>query len=96
MFGGNYTVPKDSDNFVTDNYGAGSLFSVAKIFFTEAGILVENFYRQGRALKSTLNFLGRIPCLSLICSDRDRSLKQVRTLGTLKFRPLIACAQRPQ
>jgi hypothetical protein len=49
----------------------------------EAGILVENFHRRGQALKSTLNFLGK----SLGFSDRDRSLKQVRTLGTLNFRP---------
>jgi hypothetical protein len=55
---------------------------------TEAGILVENFHRPSQALKSTLNFLGKSPCISLGFSDRDRSLKQVRTLGTLKFRPL--------
>jgi hypothetical protein len=34
-----------------------------------AEILVENFHRQGRALKSTLNFLGRIPWHSLIGID---------------------------
>jgi hypothetical protein len=57
---------------------------------SETGILVENFHRRGRgqALKSTLNFLGKSPCISLGFSERDRSLKQVRTLGTLKFRPL--------
>jgi hypothetical protein len=49
---------------------------------------VENFHRGGQALKSTLNFLGKSPCIYLGFSDRDRSLKQVRTLGTLKFRPL--------
>jgi hypothetical protein len=48
---------------------------------------MENFHRQGRALKSTLNFLCKSPCISLGSSDSDRSLKQVRTLGTLKFRP---------
>jgi hypothetical protein len=34
--------------------------------FTEAGISVNLGHPQGFALKSTLNFLGRIPCLSLI------------------------------
>jgi hypothetical protein len=53
---------------------------------TVAGILVESFHRRGQALKSTLNFLGKkSPCISLGFSDRDRSLKKVRTLGTLKF-----------
>jgi hypothetical protein len=52
---------------------------------------VENFHRQGRALKLTLNFLGKSPCISLGFSDRDQSLKQVRTLGAIKFRPLIEC-----
>jgi hypothetical protein len=56
-------------------------------FCTEAGILVENFHRRVQALKSTLNFLGKSPCISLGFSERDRSLKQVRTLGTLKFWP---------
>jgi hypothetical protein len=56
-----------------------------KMTNTEAGILVENFHRQGRALKSTLNFIWQN---SMPFSDRDRSLKQVRTLGSLKFRPL--------
>jgi hypothetical protein len=55
----------------------------------EAEILVENFHRQGRVLKSALNFLGKSPCISLGFSDRDRSLKQVRTLGTLEFRPQV-------
>jgi hypothetical protein len=35
----------------------------------EAGISVNLGHPQGRALKSTLNFLGRIPCLSLIGID---------------------------
>jgi hypothetical protein len=34
-----------------------------------AGILVDLGHPQGRALKSTLNFLGRFPCLSLIGID---------------------------
>jgi hypothetical protein len=34
-----------------------------------AGISVNLGHPQGRALKSTLNFLGRIPCLSLIGID---------------------------
>jgi hypothetical protein len=55
---------------------------------TEAGILVENFHRRGQALKSTLNFFGKSPCISLGFSDRDRSLKEVHTVGTQKFRPL--------
>jgi hypothetical protein len=55
----------------------------------EAGILVENFHRQGRALKSTLNLLSKSPRISLGFSDRDRSLKQVLSLGTLKFRPQV-------
>jgi hypothetical protein len=56
---------------------------------TEAGILVENFHRRSQPLKSTLNFLGKNLCIYLSFSDRDRSLKQVRTLGTPKFRPLV-------
>jgi hypothetical protein len=36
---------------------------------TEAGISVNLGHPQGRALRSTLNFLGRIPCLSLIGID---------------------------
>jgi hypothetical protein len=35
----------------------------------EVVILVENFHRQGRVLKLTLNFVGRSPCLSLIEID---------------------------
>jgi hypothetical protein len=35
----------------------------------EAGISVNLGHPQGRDLKSTLNFLGRIPCLSLIGID---------------------------
>jgi hypothetical protein len=35
----------------------------------EAGISVNLGHPQGRALKSTLNFLGRIPYLSLIGID---------------------------
>jgi hypothetical protein len=38
---------------------------------TEAGILVENFHRRGQALKLTINFLGKSPCISLGFSDRD-------------------------
>jgi hypothetical protein len=37
--------------------------------YTEAGISVNLGHPQGRAIKSTLNFLGRIPCLSLIGID---------------------------
>jgi hypothetical protein len=36
---------------------------------TEAGISVNLGRPQGQALKSTLNFLGRIPCFSLIVID---------------------------
>jgi hypothetical protein len=36
---------------------------------SEAGISVNLGHPQGRALKSKLNFLGRIPCLSLIGID---------------------------
>jgi hypothetical protein len=63
--------------------------------YTEVGILVENFHRRGPALKLTLNFLGKSLCISLGFSDRDQSLKQVRTLGTLKFRPqyIIRCSR---
>jgi hypothetical protein len=35
----------------------------------EAGISVNLGHPQGRALKWTLNFLGRLPCLSLIGID---------------------------
>jgi hypothetical protein len=38
-------------------------------FTPEAGISINLGHPQGRALKSTLNFLGRIPCLSLIGID---------------------------
>jgi hypothetical protein len=40
------------------------LFQATRILgSTEAGISVNLGHPQGRALKSTLNFLGRIPCL---------------------------------
>jgi hypothetical protein len=32
-----YTVPKDSENFVSDSYGAGRLISVTKVFFIDSG-----------------------------------------------------------
>jgi hypothetical protein len=31
-----YTVPEDSENFVTNNYGAGRLFSVTKVFVIDS------------------------------------------------------------
>jgi hypothetical protein len=37
--------------------------------FSEAGISVNLGHPQGRFLKWTLNFLGKIPCLSLIGID---------------------------
>jgi hypothetical protein len=50
---------------------------------SEAGISVNLGHPQGCALKLTLNFLGRIPCLSLIGID----FKTGSYLSTLKFRP---------
>jgi hypothetical protein len=46
-----YTVPKVSENFVTNNKGDGRLFSVAKVFFIDSWRPAATVITQSRSLQ---------------------------------------------